>query len=154
MFPIVSTLNPVDQARYGRVSGFCAASHARSVGGSTERASGDGASAAASVSPSGKRPAGSGSRQRSIAAASAEGIPGATLFTLGGVSTDCLTINAVTLEMFREIDKALDEFEADPAVGLILLEGAGERGLCAGGDIRSLWEDSKVAGNLGKTLWC
>ena len=26
-------------------------------------------------------------------------------------------INAVTLEMFRDIDKALDEFEADPAVG-------------------------------------
>ncbi|MEO6947579.1 MAG: enoyl-CoA hydratase/isomerase family protein [Nitrobacter sp.] len=63
------------------------------------------------------------------------------------------TINAVTLEMFREIDKALDQFEADPAVGLILLEGAGERGLCAGGDIRALWEDSKVAGDLGKVLW-
>ena len=55
--------------------------------------------------------------------------------------------------MFREIDKALDQFEADPAVGLILLEGAGERGLCAGGDIRALWEDSKVAGDLGKVLW-
>jgi enoyl-CoA hydratase len=62
-------------------------------------------------------------------------------------------INAVTLEMFRDIDKALDEFEADPAVGLILLEGAGERGLCAGGDIRALYESSKVNGDLGKTLW-
>ena len=36
-------------------------------------------------------------------------------------------INAVTLQMFRDIDKALDEFESDPAVGVILLEGAGER---------------------------
>lgn len=62
-------------------------------------------------------------------------------------------INAVTLEMFREIGKALDEFEADPAVGLILLEGAGERGLCAGGDIRALWESAQVAGDLGKVLW-
>jgi enoyl-CoA hydratase len=62
-------------------------------------------------------------------------------------------INAVTLEMFRDIDKALDEFEADPAVGLILLEGAGERGLCAGGDIRALYESSKVKGDLGKILW-
>ena len=53
-------------------------------------------------------------------------------------------INAVTLEMFRDIDKALDAFEADPAVGLILLEGAGERGLCAGGDIRALYESSQV----------
>jgi enoyl-CoA hydratase len=62
-------------------------------------------------------------------------------------------INAVTLEMFRDIDKALDEFESDPAVGLILLEGTGERGLCAGGDIRALYESSKVKGDLGKILW-
>src|SRR4051812_4993866 len=62
-------------------------------------------------------------------------------------------INAVTLEMFRDIDKALDRFEADPAVAVIVLEGAGERGLCAGGDIRALWEDSKVGGDLGKILW-
>src|ERR1700719_3001917 len=62
-------------------------------------------------------------------------------------------INAVTLEMFRDIDKALDAFEADSAVGLIVLEGAGERGLCAGGDIRALYESSQVKGDLGKILW-
>jgi enoyl-CoA hydratase len=62
-------------------------------------------------------------------------------------------INAVTLEMFRDIDKALDQFEADPDVAVILLEGAGERGLCAGGDIRALYESSKVRGDLGKILW-
>jgi len=63
------------------------------------------------------------------------------------------TINAVTLEMFRDVDKALDVFEADPEVAVIVLEGAGERGLCAGGDIRALWESSKVNGDLGKILW-
>jgi enoyl-CoA hydratase len=62
-------------------------------------------------------------------------------------------INAVTLEMFRGIDRALDEFENDPAVGLILLEGAGERGMCAGGDIRALWESANEGRNLGKVLW-
>src|SRR5213080_2056503 len=62
-------------------------------------------------------------------------------------------INAVTLEMFRDVDKALDAFETDPAVSVILLEGAGERGLCAGGDIRALWESSQVKGDLGKILW-
>jgi enoyl-CoA hydratase len=62
-------------------------------------------------------------------------------------------INAVTLEMFRDVDKALDRFEVDPAVALILLEGAGERGLCAGGDIRALYESSRFAGDLGKILW-
>jgi enoyl-CoA hydratase len=62
-------------------------------------------------------------------------------------------INAVTLEMFRGIDRALDGFENDPAVGLILLEGAGERGLCAGGDVRVLWESANEGSNLGKVLW-
>jgi enoyl-CoA hydratase len=63
------------------------------------------------------------------------------------------TINAVTLEMFRDIDRALDAFETDPDVAVIVLEGAGERGLCAGGDIRALYESSKVKGDLGKILW-
>jgi enoyl-CoA hydratase len=62
-------------------------------------------------------------------------------------------INAVTLEMFRDIERALDRFEADPATAVIVLEGAGERGLCAGGDIRALYESSKVQGDLGKVLW-
>jgi enoyl-CoA hydratase len=62
-------------------------------------------------------------------------------------------INAVTLEMFHDIDKALDVFEADPDIAVIVLEGAGERGLCAGGDIRALWESSKAKGDLGKILW-
>jgi enoyl-CoA hydratase len=62
-------------------------------------------------------------------------------------------INAVTLEMFHDIDKALDTFEVDPEIAVILLEGAGERGLCAGGDIRALWESSKVPGDLGKIRW-
>ncbi len=62
-------------------------------------------------------------------------------------------INAVTLEMFHDIDRALDAFEKDPTVAVILLEGAGDRGLCAGGDIRALWESSKVKGDLGKILW-
>ena len=62
-------------------------------------------------------------------------------------------INALTLEMSRAVDAALDRFEADPSVGLVLLEGAGERGLCAGGDIRGLYESSRVGGDLGKVFW-
>jgi enoyl-CoA hydratase len=63
------------------------------------------------------------------------------------------TINAMTLEMSIGIDAALDQFEKDPAVGLVLLEGAGERGLCAGGDIRGLYESSRTGGDLGKVFW-
>ncbi|MDB5564451.1 MAG: putative enoyl-CoA hydratase/isomerase [Tardiphaga sp.] len=62
-------------------------------------------------------------------------------------------LNALTLEMTRGIDAALDAFEADPKVALILLEGAGERGLCAGGDIRGLYESARAGGDLGKIFW-
>jgi enoyl-CoA hydratase len=62
-------------------------------------------------------------------------------------------INAMTLEMSEGIDAALDRFESDRDVAVILLEGAGERGLCAGGDIRGLWESSKAKGDLGKRFW-
>jgi enoyl-CoA hydratase len=62
-------------------------------------------------------------------------------------------LNALTLEMTREVAVALDAFEADPAIGLVLLEGAGERGLCAGGDIRGLYESARVGGDLGKVFW-
>jgi enoyl-CoA hydratase len=63
------------------------------------------------------------------------------------------SINAMTLEMSEGIDAALDQFEADPAVAAIVLEGAGERGLCAGGDIRGLYESSRAGGDLGKRFW-
>src|ERR1700749_1373930 len=62
-------------------------------------------------------------------------------------------INALTLEMVRVIAAALDRFERDPAIAVVLLEGAGERGLCPGGDIRGLYESSRAKGDLGKIFW-
>src|SRR6201984_382518 len=62
-------------------------------------------------------------------------------------------INAMTLEMSLGIDAALDRFEADPSVAVVVLEGAGERGLCAGGDIRGLYESSRIGGDLGARFW-
>jgi len=62
-------------------------------------------------------------------------------------------INAMTYEMSLGIDAALDRFESDPAIAVVVLEGAGERGLCAGGDIRGLYESSKAGGDLGKIFW-
>src|SRR5690606_14801757 len=50
------------------------------------------------------------------------------------------------LEMVQLIDAALDRFETDPDIVAVLLEGAGGRGLCAGGDIRAV-QQSIAAGN-------
>jgi enoyl-CoA hydratase len=62
-------------------------------------------------------------------------------------------LNAMTYEMSVGVDAALDRFESDPEVAVVVLEGAGERGLCAGGDIRGLYESSKAGGDLGKRFW-
>lgn len=49
-------------------------------------------------------------------------------------------LNALSLYMVEEISKKLAEWERDSAVSLVLIEGAGERGLCAGGDMRSFYD--------------
>jgi enoyl-CoA hydratase len=54
-------------------------------------------------------------------------------------------INAVSASMLEPIGAALAAFAADPAVTAVLIDGAGERGFCAGGDIRAIY-DSLVAG--------
>lgn len=54
-------------------------------------------------------------------------------------------INAMTLEISIRIDAALDRFEHDPDVAAIALEGAGERGLCAGEDLGArLWRQEYI----------
>ncbi len=49
--------------------------------------------------------------------------------------------NALTLGMVRVIAAALNGWSASDGVRLVLIRGAGERGLCAGGDIRAIYED-------------
>ena len=52
-------------------------------------------------------------------------------------------INSLTLEMVQAIETALDRFESDPEIGAVLVTGEGERGLCAGGDIRALYDHGR-----------
>jgi enoyl-CoA hydratase len=49
-------------------------------------------------------------------------------------------INALTQAMVLRISAALEEWAHDDSVRTIVLTGAGERGLCAGGDIRAVRE--------------
>jgi enoyl-CoA hydratase len=52
-------------------------------------------------------------------------------------------LNALTLDMCVTMLALLRGWADDPAVGAVLLDGAGERGLCAGGDIRALYDAAK-----------
>ncbi|MEU3984429.1 enoyl-CoA hydratase/isomerase family protein [Streptomyces sp. NPDC026672] len=63
-------------------------------------------------------------------------------------------INALNHEMARRIDAALSAWEDDPAVETVVLTGAGERGLCAGGDIRAVYDDVRDGdGSRAAAFW-
>jgi enoyl-CoA hydratase len=62
-------------------------------------------------------------------------------------------LNALTHAMVGPIEAALTAWKDDPAVELILLDGAGDRGLCAGGDVRSLHESRTQGSGLARTFW-
>lgn len=53
-------------------------------------------------------------------------------------------LNALTLNMVRLIHPQLNEWAHDPSIKLVMIEGAGEKGFCAGGDIRALHDWGKA----------
>ena len=62
-------------------------------------------------------------------------------------------LNALTLGMIEGLAEALDAFEADPAVRTVVLDGAGDRGFCAGGDIRALYESRPQGPAFAEDFW-
>lgn len=55
------------------------------------------------------------------------------------------SLNALSLEMIQRLQEALTAWEQDPAVVCVLLQGAGEKAFCAGGDIRSFYHRRQEA---------
>ncbi len=62
-------------------------------------------------------------------------------------------LNTLTLPMVREFRHALDEFGDDDGVGAVLVTGASDRGLCAGGDVRFLYELDASQKRLFADFW-
>ncbi len=62
-------------------------------------------------------------------------------------------INALEVGMIHDLHAALDAWEGHHGVDLVVLDGAGDRGFCAGGDVRGLREqiltgDPEAAGTF------
>ncbi|HVC62720.1 MAG TPA: enoyl-CoA hydratase/isomerase family protein [Acetobacteraceae bacterium] len=55
-------------------------------------------------------------------------------------------LNALDLAMIRSLTRVLAEWHDDPQVHVVVIEGAGDRAFCAGGDIRAL-RDNQLNGN-------
>lgn len=62
-------------------------------------------------------------------------------------------INALTHEMVGLLTEALEAWRGDDSVQAVLLTGAGDRGLCAGGDIVSLYHDALSDRTEGPAFW-
>ena len=62
-------------------------------------------------------------------------------------------LNALTLGMSGTMTAFLRAWAKDPAAGAVLIDGAGERGLCAGGDLRALYDAAKSASAFPAQFW-
>jgi enoyl-CoA hydratase len=62
-------------------------------------------------------------------------------------------LNSLTLPMVHAISAALQTFAADPAIASVIIMGEGERGFCAGGDIRALHSSGREASGDASSFW-
>jgi enoyl-CoA hydratase/carnithine racemase len=71
-----------------------------------------------------------------------------TLGTLSGQSIGIVTLNiekalnALTLDMVAAMQTQLTRWQTDDSIACIVLQGAGEKAFCAGGDVRAIYHAS------------
>ena len=61
-------------------------------------------------------------------------------------------LNSLNIEMIGSIQKALDEIEADERCHFVLFYGTGEKGFCAGGDVKALAQAIQQKSALGADM--
>ena len=62
-------------------------------------------------------------------------------------------LNALTHAMCEEITRLLVAWEKDPNIGAVLIDGAGERAFCAGGDVILLHDSGKAGDRRAEEFW-
>jgi enoyl-CoA hydratase len=62
-------------------------------------------------------------------------------------------INSLTHAMVTGLAQALQAWEKDDSVHTVLLTGAGERGLCAGGDVIAIYHSARADGAEARSFW-
>ncbi|MBJ2210637.1 MULTISPECIES: enoyl-CoA hydratase/isomerase family protein [Pseudomonas] len=62
-------------------------------------------------------------------------------------------LNAITLDMVRQLTAHLQAWADDAEVYAVVLRGAGEKAFCAGGDIRSLYDSFKQGDTLHQNFF-
>ena len=62
-------------------------------------------------------------------------------------------LNALTYPMVLAIHDALKRWEQDPEIAVVILDGAGDRALCAGGDVRAIYESASEGSGFARKFW-
>ncbi len=62
-------------------------------------------------------------------------------------------INSLNQGMVNELSAVLTGWEQDAAVRVVVLCGAGERGLCAGGDVVAIYHSARADGIAARRFW-
>jgi enoyl-CoA hydratase len=62
-------------------------------------------------------------------------------------------INALSLRMMVILDAVLRRWESDSQIDVVVLDGTGHRGFCAGGDLRVIYEDAQNRRGVAERLW-
>jgi enoyl-CoA hydratase len=62
-------------------------------------------------------------------------------------------INSLNQRMVDTLSAVLTSWEADDAVRAVVLSGAGERGLCAGGDVVAIYHSAREGGVDARRFW-
>ncbi|MDO8209618.1 enoyl-CoA hydratase/isomerase family protein [Conexibacter sp. CPCC 206217] len=92
--------------------------------------------------------------ERRLRGAAGAGVCVAREGALGHLTLDRpRAINALTTPMVDTLDAALRAWEDDPEVRVVLLDGAGERGFCAGGDVVALRQSALSDGAAARAFW-
>ncbi|QUR69910.1 enoyl-CoA hydratase/isomerase family protein [Mycobacterium spongiae] len=75
----------------------------------------------------------------------------------GGVGVVTLNrpkaINSLTHTMVGLLSRVLTSWESDDAVRAVVLDGAGDRGLCAGGDVVAVYHSARSDGVEARRFW-
>ena len=62
-------------------------------------------------------------------------------------------INSLTHPMVTAMSRVLTDWERDDDVRAVVVSGAGERGLCAGGDIVVIYHSARADGSEARQFW-
>ncbi|HYD31278.1 MAG TPA: enoyl-CoA hydratase/isomerase family protein, partial [Azospirillaceae bacterium] len=62
-------------------------------------------------------------------------------------------LNALTLPQIRAITPTLQAWAADDTIRAVVIEGAGEKAFCAGGDIRALYDSGKAGDHAAQAAF-